>query len=170
MHSFFILAFFATLAGRVLALNIAIGGAVGNVNASQFLAIPDPQITADCLTSCTPANTAILNCGDTNDTCLCSSDTVTAITACEQCMFADIINKNVKMPDPRAGSTPALAAYAAACLASVNVTIPPASIALALPQNWDGPAGLGLNMPATVVTVAVGAFLGGSAMFLLSTM
>jgi hypothetical protein len=44
-----------------------------------------------------------------DDGCLCSNDTVTAITACQQCYFTTIIQGNRRMPDPRAGSTPALA-------------------------------------------------------------
>lgn len=44
-----------------------------------------------------------------DDGCLCSSNTVTAITACQQCYFTTIIQENRQMPDPRAGSTPALA-------------------------------------------------------------
>jgi hypothetical protein len=44
-----------------------------------------------------------------DDGCLCSNGTVTAIAACQQCYFSTIISENRKMPDPRAGSTPALA-------------------------------------------------------------
>jgi len=85
-------------------------------------------------------------------------------------MFTELINKNEPMPDPRAGSSPALAAYSAACLASQNLTIPPTTIALALPGSWEGPFDAILNLPATIVTVIFGAGLGVSAILLLSNM
>ena len=44
-----------------------------------------------------------------DDGCLCSSATVTAVTACQQCFFTTVIQENRKMPEPLAGSTPALA-------------------------------------------------------------
>lgn len=44
-----------------------------------------------------------------DDGCLCSNATVTAVTACQQCFFTTIIEDNRKMPEPLAGSTPALA-------------------------------------------------------------
>jgi hypothetical protein len=56
------------------------------------------------------------------------------------------------------------AAYAAAC----NLTAK--SVALTLPSNWDGPVGLQLGLPATIVTVGFGAFFGGSAILILSNM
>lgn len=44
-----------------------------------------------------------------DDGCLCNNATVTAVTACQQCFFTTIIEDNRKMPEPLAGSTPALA-------------------------------------------------------------
>ena len=105
-------------------------------------------------------------------------------------MLTELINKNEPMPDPRAGSTPALAgkhpsfytwwsdylkaffhvAYSAACLASQNITIPPTAIALTLPATWDGPLDIVMGLPGTIFTVIVGAFLGSSAILLLSNM
>ncbi|KIM77386.1 hypothetical protein PILCRDRAFT_825345 [Piloderma croceum F 1598] len=170
MHSFFALMMFVALAGRAMALNIVFGGPLGNITASQVLAIPDGQLKTDCQSSCDPANQAIQTCGDTNDSCLCNNATVSAILACEQCMFTELINQNAQMPDPRAGSTPALAAYSAACLASQNITLPPTSIALTLPASWVGPFDALLNLPATIITVMIGATLGGSAILLLSNM
>jgi len=163
-------ALFFALAGRAMALNIVFGGALGNITASQVLAIPDGQFKTACQSSCDPANQAIQSCGDTNDSCLCSNGTISTVVTCEQCMFTELINKNAKMPDPRAGSALALAAYSAACLASQNVTIPPTSLALVLPASWDGPFDAQLGLPATVITVLIGAALGGSAILLLSNM
>jgi len=170
MRSFLTFALFLALAGRAMALNIVFGGAFGNITASQVLAIPDGQLKTDCQSSCDPATQAIQTCGDTNDSCLCGNATISAIVTCEQCMFTELINKNQPMPDPRAGSSPALGAYSAACLASQNITIPPTTIALALPASWDGPFDAVLNLPATIVTVIFGATLGVSAILVLSNM
>jgi len=52
---------------------------------------------------------------DGDDACLCKNATVTAITACQQCYFTTIIQENRQMPDPRAGSTPALAGALMLC-------------------------------------------------------
>ena len=43
-----------------------------------------------------------------DDGCLCNNATVTAVTACQQCFFTTVIQDNRKMPEPLAGSTPAL--------------------------------------------------------------
>lgn len=93
------------------------------------------------------------------------------------------------MPDPRAGSTPALAgglilsvcfristliihlAYAAACLAPPNnITIPATEVALTLPPSWDGPTGKHLNLGETIVYVASGAIIGVGSILILCTM
>ncbi|KZT18253.1 hypothetical protein NEOLEDRAFT_1125590 [Neolentinus lepideus HHB14362 ss-1] len=170
MRSFLVpFAFACALAGRVAALTIAVGGTVGNVSATDFLAVQDTALMNECSTQCAPAMTAIQNCG-TSDSCLCNGTTVPLITTCEQCMFNQLITDNRPMPDPRAGSTSALTAYAAACLASVNVTVPKTSITLTLPSNWDGPVGVGLNLAGTVVTVAAGFGLGMGSLLLLSNM
>ena len=128
-----------------MALNIVFGGALGNLTASQVLAIPDGQLKTDVscaiaieggivqrlrlisvstiLRSSNPGYSSAYRysfntfnpdlfgqtCGDTNDACLCSNGTVSALVTCEQCMLTELINKNEPMPDPRAGSTPALA-------------------------------------------------------------
>ena len=62
------------------------------------------------------------------------------------------------------------AAYAAACSASVNVTIAPQSIGFKLPAKWDGPAALPLSLGVTVLAVLFTAFMGVSAIMLLSNM
>jgi hypothetical protein len=61
-------------------------------------------------------------------------------------------------------------AYSAACHASQNISLPPTTIALALPTSWEGPFDAQLNLPATIITVIFGAALGGSAVLLLSNM
>lgn len=99
-------------------------------------------------------------------------------------MLEELIRNNEKMPDLRAGSTPALAgtvswplqayhhlislirpAYSAACK-DVNLTTQP--LALELPKDWDGPKSIELNMPATVVTVGFGGIMGATFLYLLS--
>jgi len=156
------------LASRAFALNnIALGGSVGNVSATNFLTVNDAQLTKDCATQCAPANNAIQAC--TTDACLCDSATVTAITACEQCMFDALIANDTTSADPRAGSATALTAYAAACAAQ-NLTVPTSEITLTDPSDWDGPFGQGLGIPATVLTVGVGAALASGAIFIINTM
>ncbi|KAI0063305.1 hypothetical protein BV25DRAFT_1915228 [Artomyces pyxidatus] len=170
MRSAILFAFILAFAGRALALNIVIGGSVGNVSATDFLAVQDTKLNADCQSQCQPATQAIQACND-DDACLCDTATVAAVVACQQCMFTDIIHDNRKMPDPRAGSAPALSAYAAACLASpANVTVPATSLALTLPSNWDGPSALPLNLGETIVAVAAGAVLGVGSIVILCTM
>ena len=104
-------------------------------------------------------------------------------------MFTILINTNQPMPDPRAGSAPALVgmrtshatlcltvilthriAYSTACLASQNITIPAPSTKLILPDSWDGPFDVVMGLPGTIITVMVGAGLAVSAIFLLSNM
>jgi len=171
MRSFFAFALFVVaLAGRAMALNIVLGVPLGNLTASELLSVPDGPMKTNCASSCDPANQAIQACGDTNDACLCNNATVTAIVVCEQCMLTDLINRNQPKPDPRAGSNPALGAYAAACKGSQNITLSPLAISLTLPPTWDGPFDVEMGLPGTIVTVMTGAFLGVSAILLLSNM
>ncbi|EPQ55805.1 hypothetical protein GLOTRDRAFT_111010 [Gloeophyllum trabeum ATCC 11539] len=168
MRSFLVpVAFACALAGRVAALSIAVAGINGNLTASQFLDVPEPLKT-QCTTQCNPANNAIQACG-TDDACLCNNATVSAITACQQCMFNQLIAENIPMPDPRAGSSAALTAYATAC-AGVGQVVNTTQVTLSIPSNWDGPFGVGLNTGGTVVTVAVGGLLGFGAIMILSNM
>jgi hypothetical protein len=170
MRSFFLFAFALVLAGQALALNIVIGGSVGNVTADNFLTVQDSTLTSQCQSSCGPGTAAIQAC-NADDACLCNNATVTAVTACQQCYFTNIINDNRQMPDPRAGSTPALAAYVAACHASsANVTVPATEVALTLPPTWNGPADEGLNLGETIVYVGVGAVIGVGSIVILCTM
>ncbi|KAH9993021.1 hypothetical protein BJV77DRAFT_944654, partial [Russula vinacea] len=158
------------LSPAALALNIVIGGSVGNITADNFLTVQDSSLTSQCQTDCGPANTAIQACNG-DDGCLCSNDTVTAITACQQCYFTTIIQGNRRMPDPRAGSTPALAAYVAACQASsANVTVPATDAVLQLPPGWDGPTGVHLNLGETILYVMTGAIIGVGSLGIICTM
>jgi hypothetical protein len=102
-------------------------------------------------------------------------------------MYTQLIAKNEKMPDPRAGSTPVLGgmyisplcelvsltsipAYAAACLASANVTVPPALIGLTVPADWDGPNGMSMGLPAAVLTVITTGLIGVGGIAILCSM
>ena len=102
-------------------------------------------------------------------------------------MYVQLIEDNEKMPDPRAGSTPVLSgahttpvsrlmlltslpAYAAACLASVNVTIPPQLVGLTVPADWDGPNGMSMGLPAAVLTVITAGLIGVGGISILSSM
>ncbi|KAI0255415.1 hypothetical protein BJV78DRAFT_1175151 [Lactifluus subvellereus] len=163
-------AFALALAGQALALEIVIGGHVGNVTADKFLTVGDADLTSRCQPSCSPATTAIEAC-EGDDTCLCRNATVTAITACQQCYFTTLIQENRQMPDPRAGSTPALKAYVTACHASsANITVPATEVALKLPSDWDGPTGIHLNLGETIVYVGAGAIIGVGSLAILCTM
>jgi len=169
MHIYFLLSVLFAFAGRGFGLNIDLGGQLGNLTASQFLAIPDSQLMTDCQMTCAPANETILACG-TSDDCLCQNTTVAAVRDCEQCMFGWLIDKNEKTSDPRVGSSSALSAYGAACLASVNVSIPAAEIALTLPPGWNGPFAVEFGLAVTVVTVSTGGLLALAGLYLVSSM
>ncbi|OBZ74572.1 hypothetical protein A0H81_05407 [Grifola frondosa] len=164
MRSLSIFALLVVLAGQALALNISVGGSVGTVLASDFLNIPDAELMTDCQSECNPCHRPVA----TPTHCLCSPPTLDDIRQCEQCMFNDLIVKNRKSPDPRAGSTPALAAYAAAC--SVSLQIDVAAPTLTVPPDWDGPFGLSLNIAGTVVTLIAATVLASGSFFILNTM
>jgi len=155
------------IAGQGLGLNIVLGGQLGNVTADQFIVVP-AQLEGDCQSTCNPANSAIRACDD-DDNCLCQfNDTVSLILHCEQCLFTSLIERNEPMPDPRVGSSPALSAYQAACVASVNVSIPAPDMALVLPSNWDGPADMILGPTMAGIAVASCGVLGLAALYIFS--
>jgi hypothetical protein len=170
MQQFLLGLFLAALASRALALNIVFGGRVGNLTASKFLDIPNSNVRQDCAASCDPAVSSVQGCGDTNDACLCSNGTISAVRTCQQCLFTSTISRNIPMVDARAGSAVGMTAYAAACHTSLNVTLPKELLALTLPSNWDGPASLPLNTGTTVVAVIVGGIFGIGALVILSNM
>jgi len=169
MQFFFFVAILALLAGQVLGLDVNVGGKLGNISAIQIVDIPAGQLKTDCESACAPAFSAIQACGE-DDGCLCKNETAVAIRDCQQCMYVQLIEENEKMPDPRAGSTPVLSAYSAACLASVNVTIPPQLVALAVPADWDGPNGMSMGLPAAVLTVITAGLIGVGGISILSSM
>jgi len=94
-----------------------------------------------------------------------SNETTTKFVECEQCWFLELISKNEKMPDPRAGSKPLLDSYSSNC---ANLSLPTQPLALQLPPDWDGPRDIELNLPATVVTVGFGGLMGATFLYLLS--
>ncbi|KAI0039524.1 hypothetical protein FA95DRAFT_1566905 [Auriscalpium vulgare] len=146
------------------------GGNLGNITQNEFLSVPDAKLTADCSTQCAPGTQAIQACNN-DDSCLCTDATIASVVACQQCMFADLIQDFRKMPDLRAGSVPALSAYGAACNASdVHIVVPPAKLALALPASWNGPTGEPLNLGGTIAYVASGAILSIGSIVILCTM
>jgi hypothetical protein len=159
------------LAGQAaLALNIAIGGSVGNISANDIVTVQDNGLTNQCQSVCGPASSTIQACNN-DDGCLCSDATVTAVTACQQCFFTTIIQDNRKMPEALAGSTPALAAYVAACQTSpANITVPATEAVLTLPPGWDGPTGVHLNLGETILYVMTGAIIGVGSLGIICTM
>ncbi|KAG2145586.1 hypothetical protein BD769DRAFT_1660667 [Suillus cothurnatus] len=156
------------LAGQALSLSIDVGGSVGTIDATQFLNVTDTYLLTDCQTQCSNANAQITTCA-ANNSCLCASNAVTAITSCEQCMFSDLIAKFKTSTDPRAGSTAALTAYATAC-SSAGFTVPSSLVTLSVPSNWDGPLGVSLGPASTILIVAITAVLGGGSILLLSNL
>lgn len=169
MQFFFVLAVFTLLAGQGFGLSVDIGGSVGNITAMGLIDIPAGQLKTDCQTACAPAFSAIQACEE-DDNCLCGNETAVAIRDCQQCMYSELIKKNEKMPDPRAGSTPVLSAYSAACLSSVNITVLPKSIALTLPTDWDGPNGMSMGLPAAILTVITTGLIGVGGIWILCSM
>ncbi|ETW79891.1 hypothetical protein HETIRDRAFT_440852 [Heterobasidion irregulare TC 32-1] len=167
MRYAFLLAFFIALAGRVLALEITIGGQ--NITADQFLETSDSTLAADCQEQCSGGKAAIAACNGEN-TCLCNSTTIGMIVQCEQCFFTDLIAKNIKSPDNKAGLASALTAYSSACNNTANIVIPATSLALTLPSDWDGPMSIELTTAQTVVAVIAGGVLGVGALFVVNTM
>jgi len=169
MQFFFMLAVLTLFVGQGIGLNVNIGGRLGNISAIQIVDIPAGQLKTDCEAACAPAFSAIQACGE-DDNCLCKNETAVAIRDCQQCMYVQLIQTNEKMPDPRAGSTPVLSAYAAACLASANVTVPPNLISLTVPADWDGPNGMSMGVPAAVLTVIATALIGVGGISILCSM
>ncbi|KAG2065207.1 hypothetical protein BDR04DRAFT_1083419 [Suillus decipiens] len=156
------------LAGQALSLSIDVGGSVGTIDATQFLNVTDTYLLIDCQTQCSNANAQITTCA-ANDSCLCASNAVTAITSCEQCMFTDLIAKFTTSTDLRAGSTAALTAYATAC-SSAGFAVPSSLVTLSVPSNWDGPLGVSLGTASTVLVVAITAVMGTGSLILLSNL
>ncbi|KAK0478707.1 hypothetical protein IW261DRAFT_1480393 [Armillaria novae-zelandiae] len=173
------------LAGRVFAFsfNVTVTPALAALAPSELLDFPFPSSISSCQSACDAANGVIANCTssaqaatpspdatpDPASACLCADTTVSALLTCEQCIYTAQIAANVPRSDPRAGSQPLLAAYSAAC-AAANITLLAPQTALALPENWDGPAGMHLSAAATVFTVMAATGMGVGAMWMLSNL
>jgi len=134
---------------------------IGNV-----IQLPQVEAVTTCSSNCTNMISTIQNCGATTDdaACYCTHDLQLSMQTCEQCMLNFLFAKNIKPPSPVVGSNPALAGLLGSCT-TANFTLP--AVALALPPNWNGPAGIGLKTPATVVVVGTGALMGMAAMYIL---
>jgi len=170
MRSFlsFVFLLATLLASRVYALEITVGGSVGNVSAADFLNITDSSVATTCTSECAPAKSAIAAC--TDDSCLCNSTTIQDVATCEQCMFNALIAGDLKMTDPREGSQVALTAYGTACGTALNTTIAASLTTLTLPPDWDGPFGQGLSPVATGFVVAIAATMAGTSIWILCSM
>lgn len=157
------------LAGRALAFSISVAG-VGNLTATEFLTISDSALQTACNDTCGDARSAVATCGD-DGVCLCNNATATAIFNCEQCMFWTLIAEHRAMPEPLAGSQPALTAYATACAANgTNVNVPANLTKLVLPPGWNGPEEFVLSPGTTAVTLIAALLLGGGAIAVVNSM
>jgi len=171
MLFFALLAPVVLLAGQALGqnLNVTFGRPPSALPPSQMIFLPPGDLQTTCQDKCNPAIASFQACGDSNNiVCLCTNATMQQFYDCQQCMFTKLIQLNKPMPDPRAGSTPLMAAFSGACGNNnvANVTVP--ALPLVLPDNWNGPYNVILGTPATIVTVAFGGFLGAGALYILS--
>ncbi|KAK0189717.1 hypothetical protein F5146DRAFT_1052230 [Armillaria mellea] len=173
------------LAGRVFAFsfNVTVTSALAALPPSQLFNFSFPSTISSCQSTCDNANSVMASCTssaqaatpspdgtpDPASGCLCADTTVAALLSCEQCIYTAQIAANVPRSDPRAGSQPLLAAYSGACTAAGIVLTAPQT-ALALPANWDGPAGLHLSVVGTVFTVMAATGMGVGAMWILSNL
>ncbi|KAH8822769.1 hypothetical protein DL96DRAFT_1559595 [Flagelloscypha sp. PMI_526] len=167
---------FVALAGRVLAQTAAPANSsfiltVGKVNitTAQILAInPVPSALTSCKAPCDEASGKFSSCGN-DASCICANTTADSLQKCEQCMFTFQIQNNLPNTDFRIGSTPVLGALGASC-AAANMTVNKTLLALALPPTWDGPTGIVLGTPLTVVGVITAFTLAMGAIITLSSL
>ncbi|KZT68103.1 hypothetical protein DAEQUDRAFT_790920, partial [Daedalea quercina L-15889] len=152
----------------VYALEITVGGTLGNVSATDFLNIANSSVVADCTTQCEPARNSLSSC--TDDTCFCNTTTIENVAACEQCMFNQLIAGDLQMTDPREGSQVALTAYGTACGTALNMTANATLTTLTLPSDWDGPFGQGLSPVATAFVLIITTLLGSGSIYILCSM
>ncbi|KAM6493419.1 hypothetical protein JOM56_011553 [Amanita muscaria] len=152
------------LAGRVSAVfNLTVGNQV--LLAGNILDIPSSGVQSACSTNCSAADATLKGCQD-DSACLCRNNTISSLSACEQCMFDFLVARFQEAPDPKVGSQAVLDAYAAACQAT-NQTLTPRSTSLLLGPNWNGPEDTSLSTGGAVVVVTIGGLLGVSALYLL---
>jgi len=168
MKSFIYLVGLFVVFQQALAANnftISLDG-VTQVSIGNVIQLPQVDAVTSCSSNCTTMISTIQSCESTNDTpaCYCTNALQLAMQSCEQCMLNFLVAKNIKAPSSVVGSNPALAGLAGACT-TANITLP--AVALALPPNWDGPAGIHLGLGATVVFVGTGALMAMSAMYIL---
>ncbi|KAF9451313.1 hypothetical protein P691DRAFT_724278 [Macrolepiota fuliginosa MF-IS2] len=165
----FSLAVIFALTGQALAaFNVTLGTKV--FFQQDLLNITGSAIPPSCASNCYNARNNIQSCGSADTACLCKTDTVDSVRGCQQCMFTQLIDQNIKPQDPRVGSTPFMAGYSTAC-GDANHTLTANQTALkVLSKSWDGPFDAVLPVGGTVVAVMAGAFLGISALLLLSNL
>ncbi|KAF8966971.1 hypothetical protein BDZ97DRAFT_1984425 [Flammula alnicola] len=162
-------AFLGVLAGRVMAFdtfNITVNSV--NMTALDILSIPDSPVKTACSANLTDTTNLVTACGQ-DPNCLCNAATVASLQNTETCMFHNLIATNKPAPDFRAGSNDVLEAYATACLQN-NVVLAANQTALVLPSNWNGLFVAVLPLGGVVVAVGAGAFLGFSALYILSNL
>lgn len=75
------------------------------------------------------------------DGCLCSNETAVSIVECEQCMFTNLIARNKKPDDARAGQTSAIAGEFACCLPlALLCSFFPSTLRTLAPSSYLQPA------------------------------
>lgn len=153
------------LASRALAFNITLGQVF---ESKDILNIPANLVPQQCQGQLQTAQKGVADCND-ETVCLCKDDVVKNIQTAQQCMFEDIVRRNIKPADPRVGSNPLMSAYTKSCKDN-NITVAATVNALAIPAFWEGSFEAILPLGGTVVTVGVGAMLGLFALLLLSNM
>ncbi|EIN05858.1 hypothetical protein PUNSTDRAFT_137345 [Punctularia strigosozonata HHB-11173 SS5] len=164
MRSFVaVLALFAALASQAIAFQVTFNKA--NISLPQLVTFQQGDVPSTCTSQCTNASSIATNCNEDNS-CLCSNATVMAVTMCEQCLFNDLIKRNVPQPHPNVGSTPALTAYSTAC-SSVGINGTAALAALVLPSDWNGPVSLGLGLVGGIFAVGFGGIIGIASLLIL---
>ncbi|KAF9268692.1 hypothetical protein L218DRAFT_892093 [Marasmius fiardii PR-910] len=152
------------------AFNVSLGTPPKVFQYNQLLDLDYSGTISPCSQNCTNTQNLLSNTGG-DPKQLCVDPVVQSLRDCEQCMFVNLINANKPMTDPRMGSTPAVQGFIATCKARANITnLDAKKYALALPTTWDGPTDIFVPTIGLVFTVGTGAFLGTSAIILLSNM
>ncbi|KAJ8502821.1 hypothetical protein ONZ45_g11398 [Pleurotus djamor] len=152
------------LAGRALAVfNVTYGEK--DLTISELI---PTVIGDDCPDLCNTAKGNMQGCND-DANCLCRRDTLDAFTACEQCLFNEVIRTN-KPVDPFIGSSPLLGAYGTACNVTTGTKPPADALTLTLPDFWDGPFVSVLPVGLAVLYTIFGGIFGVSALLILCNM
>ncbi|KAF9047009.1 hypothetical protein BDP27DRAFT_1346227, partial [Rhodocollybia butyracea] len=122
-----------------------------------------------CQGQCNSVNSNFTQCNDDSG-CICAQGLATSFLQCEQCMYENVIQANVQMPDAKTGSAAMITAYQTACGSSGQPVLKSLSTMHVPTSGWDGPFGLGLNLVGTIFSVGAAFFLGMSGLLLLSNM